>query len=209
MRLIKLAAAAAAVALVASPTAFAQARGGTVVVNFAQLVEQSAMGRDMSTKLSGIATQLQQEGQALQPEGQAIQRDVAAFQTAARGKTPAQIQADPALGPQSQALQNRVTQFQAREQALQGDFDCTRAMAGRDFQTAVTPALRSAASARGATVVIDVSNALYYDPASDITTTVQAALDQSSRTATVALHRVAECQPAQGSPAGPTAPSRH
>jgi Skp family chaperone for outer membrane proteins len=198
MRVYKLAAAAAVVALLASPAAFAQARGGVVVVNYAQLLQQSAMGRDMGAKLNAIGTQLQQEEQALAPEGQAIQHDVAAFQTASRGKTEAQIRADPTLGPQSTALQNRVAQFQQRQQSLQGDFECSRAMAIRDFQTAATPALRSAMTSRGASVVIDSSNALYADPASDVTTTVQQALDASSRTATVALHRVAECQPPQG-----------
>jgi len=200
MHVLKLAAAAAAVALLASPAALAQQRGAVVVVNYTQLLQQSAMGRDMGVKLNAIGEQLQREAQALNPEGQAIQRDLAAFQTAARGKSPEQIQADPTLGPQSTALQNRVTQFQQRQQALQGDFECTRAMAMRDFGTAMTPSLHTAMAAHGASIAVDAGNVLYFDPGSDVTAAVQQALDASSRTATVALHRMAECQPPQQTP---------
>ena len=106
MRVLNLAAAVAVAALLAAPTAVAQQRGGSVVVvNFQRVMSESAMGRDMQTRLGTIGTQLQQEDTALNPEGQAIQTEEQRLETASRGKTPAQIQADPTLGPQWTALQ--------------------------------------------------------------------------------------------------------
>ncbi|MFT3726713.1 MAG: OmpH family outer membrane protein [Terricaulis sp.] len=206
MRVFNYAAAVAVAALLAAPVAVAQQRGGSViVVNYQRVLAESALGRDMQSKLTTVGGQLQQEDTALNPEAQAIQAEEQRLQTAARGKTPAQIQADPTLGPQFTALQNRVNTFQQRKQALQGDAQCTRIMAIRDFENAARPALRSTMTARGAAVVIDSSNALISDPAADATTAVIQALDQnqSTRAMNVTLHRVAECQPPQQGAAAP------
>jgi Skp family chaperone for outer membrane proteins len=206
MRVVNLAAAVAAAALLAAPAAVAQQRGGSVVVvNYQRVMTESVMGRDMQTRLGTIGNQLQQEDTALNPEGQAIQNEEQRLETASRGKTPAQIQADPTLGPQWTALQNRAQQFQQRKQALQGDAQCTRFMALRDFENAARPTLRAQMTARGAAVVVDSSNALLADPSADVTTAVIQALDQgqSTRSLNVALHRVTECQPAQGQQPAP------
>lgn len=208
MRVLNLAAAVAVAALLATPTAVAQQRGGSiVVVNYQRVLAESAMGRDMQTRLGALGTQLQQEDTALNPEGQAIQTEEQRLETASRGKTPAQIQADPTLGPQWTALQTRAQQFQARKQALQGDAQCTRMMAVRDFENAARPVLRTTMTARGASAVVDTSNVLISDPSSDVTTTVIQSLDQNqaTRSVNITLHRVAECQPpqGQGAPAAP------
>jgi Skp family chaperone for outer membrane proteins len=211
MRGLSLVAAAAVAALAVTPSALAQQHGvSAVVINYQQLLTQSAMGRDMETKLGTVANQLQQESQALTPEGQAIQAEEQRLETASHGKTPQQIQADPTLGPQWQALQTRVNTFQQRQQALQGDAQCTRFMAIRDFGNAARPALRTAMTARGAGVVVDASNTLYFDPGADITQTVIQALDgnQATRTINVTLHRVTECQPQQQQGQAP-APAQH
>jgi len=202
MRVLNLAAAVAAAALLATPIAFAQQRGGgtVVVVNYQRVLGESAMGRDLQTKMNTVLSQLQQEDTALNPESQAIQAEEQRLETASRGKTPQQIQADPVLGPQWQALQTRVNTFQQHKQALQGDAQCTRLMALRDFENAAQPALRTAMQAHGAAVVIDANNTMYFDPGSDVTTAFIQALDQnqSTRSVNVVLHRVADCQGQQG-----------
>jgi Skp family chaperone for outer membrane proteins len=210
MRVVNLAAAVAVAALLAAPAAVAQQRGGSVVVvNYQRVLTESALGRDMQAKLATVGGQLQQEDTALNPEGQAIQAEEQRLETASRGKTPQQIQADPTLGPQWQALQTRVNTFQQRKQALQGDAQCTRLMAIRDFENAARPVLRTTMTARGAAVVIDANNTLISDPGADATTAVIQALDQNqaTRTLNVVLHRVAECQPAQG--AAPAVAPQH
>ena len=52
-----------------------QRGGSVVVVNFQRVMSESAMGRDMQTKLSTIGSQLQQEARRLNPEGQAIRTE--------------------------------------------------------------------------------------------------------------------------------------
>lgn len=205
MRLTKLAlaTAVAAVALGSAPGAFAQRNtaASVLVVNYQRVVAESALGRDMSTKLQGVGTQIQQQDQAMQSEGQAIEAEDQRLATATRGMTPQQIQANATLRPQVQALQQRVQQFQARRQALRGDFQCTQIIALRDFQTRTTPVIRTVMQSRGAGVVIDAGSAQVYDPQMDITNTVIQQLDQGARTATVARHSVSECQQTGAAPA--------
>ena len=198
MRLTKLvlATAISAAALASAPVAFAQRAGSVVVLNYQRVIGESAMGRDMSTKLQGVGAQIQQQAQAMQSEGQAIETEEQRLQTATRGMTQAQVQANSTLTSQIQALQTRVQQFQARRQALQGDFQCTQVIALRDFQNRANPIVRTVMQSRGAGVVVDSTSTQMFDPAMDVTNTVIQQLDAASRTATVARHAVAECQQA-------------
>jgi Skp family chaperone for outer membrane proteins len=211
MRLTKLAlaTAVAAVALGSAPGALAQRNtaASVLVVNFQRVVSESALGRDMSTKLQGVGAQIQQQDQAMQSEGQAIEAEDQRLTTASRGMTEAQVQANATLRAQMQALANRVQQFQARRQALRGDFQCTQIIALRDFQTRSTPVIRTVMQSRGAGVVVDAGSAQVFDPQMDITNAVIQQLDQGTRTATVARHSVSECQ--QQSGAAPAAVAPH
>ncbi len=197
MRLTKLvlATAVSAVALASAP-AFAQRNtaASVLIVNFQRVLGESALGRDMQTKLQGVGTQIQQQAQAMQSEGQSIEAEETRLQTATRGMTQAQVQANANLNSQMQALQTRVQQFQQRRQALQGDFQCSQLIALRDFQNQTTPIIRSVMQSRGAGVVVDASSAQVFDPNMDITNTVIQQLDQGTRTATVARHAMSECQ---------------
>jgi Skp family chaperone for outer membrane proteins len=203
MRLFQYASAAAlaAVAFSLAPSALAQ-RGSAaqvVVVNYQRIASESALGRDMTTKLQGIRTQIQQQAQALQPEQQAIEQERERLMTASHGMTPAQIQANATLRPQFDAFNQRVQQFQARGQGLQGDYECTQAIALRAFTQQVSPVIQAAMTQRGAGVVIDSENVQAVAPQYDITNTIIQQLDQNpaTRTATVARHALSECQPQQ------------
>lgn len=208
MRLMNFACAAAiaVAALSASPAAFAQRnRGGNsttvVVVNFQRVVSESALGRDLTTKLQAIRGQITQEAQALAPEQQAIQAEQQSLATASRNMTPDQVRASPTLAPRFQAFQQRVQQYQQRTQALEGDFECTQLIAFRDYDHTLSPIVRTAMLAQGAGVVLNSANVQQVEPQFDITNTVIQQLDAASRTATVARHAVSECasqQPAAG-----------
>ncbi|MBS0384723.1 MAG: OmpH family outer membrane protein [Proteobacteria bacterium] len=197
MRLMKLvlATAVSAVALASVP-AFAQRNSGAsvLIVNYQRVLGESALGRDMTTKLQGVGNQIQQQAQAMQSEGQAIAQEEQRLTTATRGMTQAQVDANATLRPQVQALEQRVQQFQARRQALQGDYQCTQLLALRDFQAQTTPIIRTVMQSRGAGVVVDSASAQVFDPQVDVTNTVIQQLDQGTRTATVARHSVSECQ---------------
>lgn len=202
-----------AVALGMASTAQAQRNGAAqvVVVNYQRVVSETALGRDMTTKLQGIRTQLQQEAQALQPEEQAVTQERQRLLTASHGMTPDQIQASATLRPQFDAFNQRVQQLQARSQSLQGDFECSQAIALHAFEQQIDPALHAAMQQHGAGVAIDSGNVQAVDPQFDITNTLIQQLDQNqaTRTATVTRHALSECQPAQQPQTQPAPAATH
>lgn len=198
MRALNIAAAAmAVVALVATPV-LAQPRGGgqsttVIVVNSARVLTETALGRDMAGKLATIRQQIGAEIQALAPEQQAIEAEQASLGQATRGMTPEQIRGNSSIAGRIQALQTRMQAFQTRQQGLQGDFECSRALAIRDFERQVTPIVRSLMEQRGAGVVLDAAQIQVVADGFDITAQVIQQVDAAARTANVARHAVSEC----------------
>ncbi len=200
MRLFSIACAAAiaVVAIVVSSDAFAQRnRGGSVVVvNYQRVVAESAIGRDMTTKLQQIAAQIAQERQALAPEGSSLEQERQRLQQTTRNMSSEQIRSN----SQVQAFAQRERQFQARAQALQGDFECSQLVALRELQRQIEPVVRGVVESRGAGIAIDGANAAIVLPDYDITSAVIQQLDQGNGTRTVNVTRrpVSECLPQQG-----------
>lgn len=194
------AAALVAAAVVAAPEASAQ-RGRNnqattvVVIDYQRVLAESALGRDIQTRLQTVRTEIATEAQTLQPEQQAIEQESQRLQAGTRNMSPEQIRNSTTWGPQYQALAQRVEAFQRRGQGLQGDLECTQAIALRDFDTAISPIVRSVMEQRGAGVVLDSRNVQLTLPAYDITTTVIQQLDQNAatRTSNVTRRPVAEC----------------
>lgn len=203
MRALKITAAAlAVVALAATPALAQRNRGGgqsttVIVVNSARVLTETALGRDMAQKLATIRQQIGAEIQALAPEQQAIEAEQASLQQATRSMTPEQIRNNASISSRIQALQTRAQAFQTRQQSLQGDFECSRALAVRDFERQVTPIVRQLMEQRGAGVVLDAAQVQVVADGFDITPTVIQQVDATSRTANVARHAVSECQAQQ------------
>lgn len=198
MRLLSITAAAAiAVAAFGATTdAFAQ-RGRNnqsttaVVINYDRVLTESAVGRDLATKLQQVRTQIGAEAQALAPEQQSIEQEAQRLQNTLRNRTAEQVRND----PQAQALSQRQQQFQARAATLQGDLECTRLISIRDVQQQIDPVVRSVMQSRGAGIVVDARTVNQFAPEFDITATVIQQLDanQATRTANVTRRPVAEC----------------
>ncbi|WP_395648341.1 OmpH family outer membrane protein [Terricaulis sp.] len=203
MRALKITAAAlAVVALAATPALAQRNRGGgqsttVIVVNSARVLTETALGRDMAQKLATIRQQIGAEIQALAPEQQAIEAEQASLQQATRSMTAEQIRNNASISSRIQALQTRAQAFQTRQQSLQGDFECSRALAVRDFERQVTPIVRQLMEQRGAGVVLDAAQVQVVADGFDITPTVIQQVDATSRTANVARHAVSECQAQQ------------
>ncbi len=188
----------AATAIAATPDAFAQRRGqaaSVVVVNYQRVLSESSLGRDLATKLNQVRTQIGTEAQSLAPEAQSIEQEARRLQNSLRNLNQQQLQNNAEV----QALAQRQQQLNARTATLQGDFECTQLIALRDVRTQVMPVVRAIMQQRNAGLVIDSSQALEVTGDYDITTTVIQQLDQNAatRTANVARHPVAECQPQQ------------
>lgn len=193
----------AVAAMGVSADAFAQrnrGQSGTIVVlNYQRVLAESALGRDMGAKLGQIRQQVAQEAQALQPEGASLEQERQRLAQASRNMSPDQIRNSSTLAPQFEQFSQRLQQFQARQQGLQGDFECSQAIALRDFERLALPIVQSVMESRGAGVVLDTSGIVRSTPDLEITNTVIQQLDQNpaTRTATVARHPVATCAPQQ------------
>ncbi|GIK48121.1 MAG: OmpH family outer membrane protein [Hyphomonadaceae bacterium] len=205
MRLLSIAAAAAiAVAAFGVTTdAFAQ-RGRNqsttaVVINYDRVLTESAIGRDLATKLQQVRTQINAEAQALAPEQQSIEQEAQRLQNTLRNRSAEQIRND----PQAQALAQRQQQLQTRAASLQGDMECTRLISLRDVELQIDPIVRSVMQSRGAGIVVDARTVNQFAPEFDITAAVIQQLDgnQATRTANVTRRPVAECS-GQQQPAG-------
>jgi len=207
------AAAIIAAAFVASPDAQAQRNRNNnqattvVVIDYNRVLAESALGRDVQAKLQQVRTAVTTEAQSLQPEQQAIEAESQRLQAATRSMNADQIRNSTTWGPQYQALAQRLEAFQRRGQSLQGDLECTQAIALRDFDTSVSPIVRSVMEQRGAGVVLDARNVQLTLPAFDITTIVIQQLDQNAatRTSNVVRRPVAECAAIQQQQQAPAA----
>jgi len=213
MRFLNIASAvaiAASALLVTSDDAFAQRNrggsGGVVVVDYQRVLRESALGRDMQAKIQVIGQQIGQELQALGPEGQALEAENTRLTNATRNMTPEQRVASTTYGPQIQALAQRAQAFQQRRAIIQGDAECTQAIALRDVGQQVMPVVQAIMAQRGATVVMDTANLHYSAPEADITATVIQQLDQNAgtRAANVTRQSYQACmqQPAAAPAAG-------
>ena len=189
------AAIAAAVAL--TPDASAQRRGNqtssVIVVNFNRVVTDSAMGRDMAAKLGQVRSQIQTEAQSLAPEAQSIDQERSSLATATRNMTADQIRGNSNLNSRVEAFNTRAEQFQRRQQGLQGDYQCSEALAALELRNALQPIVRGVMQSRGASVVIDSGTTQSFDPAVDVTDTVLQQLDAANRSSTAARHAISEC----------------
>lgn len=189
----------AATAFAPAPDAFAQRRGqgaSVVAVNYQRVLSESALGRDLQTKLNQVRTTIGGEAQGLAPEAQSIETEARRLQQSLRNLNQQQL----ASNPEVQALAQRQQQLSVRQQTLQGDYECTQLIALRDVRTQIMPIVRAIMEQRNAGIVVDFNQALEVSTEFDITTTVIQQLDQNAatRTANVSRRPMSECQqPAQ------------
>ncbi|MGE0742254.1 MAG: OmpH family outer membrane protein [Hyphomonadaceae bacterium] len=195
-----LAAAAIAVAAVSvTSDAFAQ-RGGrnqsstAVVLNYERVLGESALGRDIQSRLGQIRQEIGQEAQSLAPEQQSLEQERQRLAGVTRNMSPEQIR----NSADFQQFQQRLQQLEGRAQSLQGDFQCTQLLTLREFDRQVTPIVRSVMESRGAGIVLDARSVQFTQPEFDITSAVIEQLDQASRSANVTRHSVSECQQQSG-----------
>jgi Skp family chaperone for outer membrane proteins len=204
------AAAAAIVAAMGTVSGDAQAqrnRGaqGVVAINFQRVANESVLGRDMAAKLQQVQAAVGAEAQALAPEQQSLQQEQQRLTRLRGNRSEEQVRNDSNLAPQFQQFAQRARQLEVRAAQLRGDYECSQAIALRDFNNMVMPVVQNVMRSRNASTVLDSSSTFYVAPENDITTAVIQQLDQNpaTRVANVARHPVAECLPQQQQPAQP------
>jgi Skp family chaperone for outer membrane proteins len=186
MRFLKpiIAAAALATMLAAAPVALAQ-RGqaaSVVALDYQRVVTSSDAGRDLTTKLGQVATQIQGE---LQPEAQAIEQEQRNIQQATQGMTSEQVRRNAELSARVEAFGQRVEQFRARQVTASHDLDYTRQQALAEFNRLLAPSVQEAMEARNAGIVVDAGATQLVLPNFDITDDVVQRANQRVRTVNV------------------------
>lgn len=179
-----IAALAFACASVLAAPAFAQTgqAGSVVVVDGERIVSQSTAGRDMSTRLQAIATQMQGE---LTPEQTALQTEQQRLAGATRNQTQEQVRANTQLTQQIEAFNRRAETFRNRQITMGRDLEHTRNVAIQEFNRQITPILTEVMNSRGASVILDAGMARWHTPSVDATADVLSRLDQRVRTINV------------------------
>ena len=195
MRLVGIFAAAAfaAGALAVATDASAQRNrnnaASVVVYNYERMLAESNAGRGMASALQTIGQQINQELQALGPEVQSLQQEEQRIQQLTRNMNAEQRRSN----SQVQAFTQRAHQLQSRRAQLQGDMECTRAVALRSFNEQLLPILRQTAEARGAGIVMDTSTAHYVASQFDVTNDVLQRVNTSIPSVTVTRRPYTEC----------------
>jgi len=191
----------AAIAVAVSSDASAQRRGdnratSVVVFDYQRLLAESTAGRGMATSLQAIGQQIAQETQALAPEVQSLQQEQQRIEQLVRNMTPEQRRDN----SQVQAFAQRYQQVQGRRAQLEGDFECTRAVALRAFDQQISPVVRQVMEGRGAGVVLDTNATQMHSPQFDVTNEILERVNQSVPSVTVTRRPYTECMPQQAAP---------
>jgi Skp family chaperone for outer membrane proteins len=193
----------AATAIAATPDAFAQRNRNNattvVVFDYQRLLAESTAGRGISASLQAIGQQINQEAQALAPEAQSLQQEQQRIEALVRNMTPQQRRDN----SQVQAFAQRYNQFQGRRAQLEGDLQCTQAIALRTFDQQISPVVRQVMEAHGAGVVLDSNATQMHAPQFDVTNEVLERVNQTVPSVAVTRRPYTECVPQQAAPAAP------
>lgn len=170
------------------------------VVNTDQIFRTCTQCVAANSQLQAQGTQLQQRFQALQTQ---IQTEGAALEPLVQNQTPEQIRANAALATRIQNFQtmqqNAEREISQSRDRIQRNLEFVRQQIGQRIQ----PALTTVAQQRGATIVLDSSQALISSPALDITAPVLAIVNQNSTPFNVNAPAPTPAPAAAGRPATP------
>ena len=166
-----------------TPAATAQ---GTkvVVIDRVQIFGQSQAGQDIRTKIQAIETTMQGE---LKPLADGLTADGASLQTKSEGKTQEAVRADAALMSEIEAYSRKANDFERKRQIAAQELALTERKALVDFNNALIPVLREVVAENSANVILDKSQVVFVDDATDVT---QSAINKlNASTPTVAVVR--------------------
>lgn len=185
--------AAAAVATASDASAQRNRSTSVVVFDYQRVLAESTAGRGIAASLTSIGQQIAQEAQALGPELQSLQQEQQRLEQVTRNMTAEQRRDN----SQVQAFAQRYQQVQGRRAQLDGDFECTRAIALRTFDQQISPVVRQVMEARGAGVVLDSNATQLHSPQFDVTNEVLERVNQSVPSISVTRRPYSECMPQQ------------
>lgn len=175
-----------------SPAAMAQ---GTkvVVIDRVQIYAESQAGQDLRNKLASIETTMQGE---LKPTADKLQADGTSLDGRTQGMTREAILANATLKAEVETLARDAQVFQQRRQITANELALTERAALAEFNNALIPVLREVVSETGANVILDKSQVVFTDDATDVSSSVVAKLNAKTPTINVVRQKM----PAQPAP---------
>lgn len=184
---------AASAAFAVSPAATAQ---GTkvVVIDRVQIFTQSQAGQDIQTKIQAIETTMQGE---LKPLADTLTADGASLRTKSEGKTQETVRADAALMSEIEAYSRKANDFERKRQIAAQELALTERKALVDFNNALIPILQQVIAENSANVILDKSQVIYVDDATDVTQSAITKLNASTPTVQVMRQSLPTQQPQQ------------
>jgi Skp family chaperone for outer membrane proteins len=170
------------------------------VVNTDQIFSTCTVCTAAQAQIQAQANTLQQRVQTLQTQ---IQAEGTALEPLVANQTPEQIRANAALATRIQNFQtmqqNAEREIAQSRERVQRNLNFVRQQIGQRIQ----PALQTVSAQRGATIVIDSSQALISSPALDITAPVLAIVNQNTTPLNVNAPAPTPAPAAAGRPATP------
>lgn len=184
--------------VLATPMAIApvaSAQGSTVVViDRVQIFARSKAGQDIQAKMANIEQAMQAE---LKPTVDALTAERASLDAKAQGKTQEAILADTALTSEIEQHAIKARQFNVARQVAARELQMTERQALGEFNNALIPVLRQVVAERGANVILDNSQVVFVDEATEVSADVIAKLDAATPTINVVRQKMPPPQAAQ------------
>ena len=173
----------------------ALAQGTTVVVIVrVKIYAESAAGQDLRNKVASIETTMQGE---LQPTATKLQADGTALDAKTEGMTRETILADAALTAEVEQLARDAQVFQQRRQIAANELALTERAALAEFNHALIPVLREVVAETGANIILDKSQVVFVDDATDVSASVISKLNAATPTINVVRQKMPTQQPQQ------------
>ncbi|NQY13016.1 MAG: OmpH family outer membrane protein [Henriciella sp.] len=173
----------------------AMAQGTTVVViDRVKIYAESAAGQDLRNKVASIETTMQGE---LQPTATKLQADGTALDAKTEGMTRETILADAALTAEVEQLARDAQVFQQRRQIAANELALTERAALAEFNQALIPVLREVVAETGANIILDKSQVVFVDDATDVSASVISKLNAATPTINVVRQKMPTQQPQQ------------
>lgn len=174
---------AAAVAMMSS-AAMAQA---VLVVDQAKVLRDSRAGQSLTTQLQSIDTQIKSELQALQAP---IKSEQSTIEALTRGKTQAQVAADPALKTRVTNFATSMQKYEVEARYKAQELVVTAKKSEAQIGTKFSAIVKAILAERGASVVVDRSTVIHVAPSADITQDVINRLNSQMSSVSVVRERL-------------------
>lgn len=169
-----------------SPAATAQ---GTkvVVIDRVKIYAESQAGQDLRNKVASIETTMQGE---LKPTADKLQADGTSLDSRTQGMTRDAILANATLKAEVEQLAREAQVFNQRRQIAANELALTERAALSEFNNALIPVLQQVIAETGANVILDKSQVVFVDDATDVSASVVTKLNAATPTINVVRQRM-------------------